>query len=142
MNRLALWVCVLLFVSCGSQKKIETHKVVQFERQLDSLRLEYKIPGMSVGISIDDSIQLIQGFGLANVEQKIPMTGSTPLRIASLTKPIFSTILMYLTEAGAIDLNWKIKDYYPDYIGSCTRILGYFKEEMPEYSFLLGEYHP
>lgn len=97
---------------------------------------------MSVGISIDDSIQLIQGFGLANVEQKIPMTGSTPLRIASLTKPIFSTILMYLTEAGAIDLNWKIKDYYPDYIGSCTRILGYFKEEMPEYSFLLDEYHP
>ena len=72
MNRLALLVCVFLFVSCGSQKKMETNKMIQFEQQIDSLRLEYRIPGMSVGISIDDSIHLIKGFGLANVEQKIP----------------------------------------------------------------------
>lgn len=142
MNRLALLACVFLFVSSVSQKKMETNKMIQFEQQVDSLRLEYRIPGMSVGISIYDSIHLLKGFGLANVEQKIPMTGNTPLRIASLTKPIFSTILMYLTEEGKIDLNWKIKDYYPDYVGSCTRILGYFNDEMPEYSFLLDEYHP
>lgn len=49
---------------------------------------------------------------------------------------------MHLTEEGKIDLNWKIKDYYPDHLGSCARILGYFNEEMPEYSFLLNQYHP
>lgn len=123
-------------------EKNETNKMAQFEQQVDSLRAAYKIPGISVGISINDSIQLIKGFGLANVEQKIPMTGKTPLRIASLTKPIFSIIFMHLTEEGKIDLEWKIKDYYPDYLGSCTRILGYFNEEMPEYSFLLNQYHP
>ena len=142
MNKLILVFCVILFVSCDSQKKDETNRIAQFERQVDSLRIAYKIPGISVGVSINDSIQLCRGFGLANVEQSISMTGDTPFRIASLTKPIFSTILMHLTEEDKIDLNWKIKDYYPDYEGSCERILGYFNEEMPEYSFLLNQYHP
>lgn len=142
MNKLILLFYVILFASCKPQEKNKINKIAQFEQQVDSLRTEYKIPGISVGISINDSIQLIKGFGLANVEQKIPMTGETPLRIASLTKPIFSTIFMHLTEERKIDLNWKIKDYYPDYIGSCTRILGYFNEEMPEYSFLLNKYQP
>ena len=142
MNKLTILLCVILVVSCESQKKNKINKIAQFEQQVDSLRIEYKIPGISVGISINDSIQLIKGFGQANVEQKIPMTGNTPLRIASLTKPIFSIIFMHLTEEGKIDLNWKIKDYYPDYLGSCKRILAYFNEEMPEYTFLLNEYHP
>ncbi len=142
MNNLILLLCAIFVVSCEAQKKEERDSIAQFEQQVDSLRIAYKIPGISVGISINDSIQLIKGFGLANVEQKIPMTGSTPFRIASLTKPIFSTILMHLTEESKIDLNWRIKDYYPDYLGSCTRILGYFNEEMPEYSFLLNQYQP
>lgn len=123
-------------------EKNEMNKITQFEKQVDALRTEYKIPGISVGISSKDSIRLVKGLGLANVEQKIPMTGDTPFRIASLTKPIFSIIFMHLAEKGEIDLNWKIKDYYPDYLGSCTRILGYFNEEMPEYSFLLNRYQP
>ncbi|WP_162141784.1 serine hydrolase domain-containing protein [Daejeonella oryzae] len=142
MNKLTLLFYVILVVSCKSQEINEINKLTQFEKQIDSLRIEYKIPGISVGISINDSIQLIKGFGVANVDQKIPVTGNTPFRIASLTKPIFSTIFMRLTEEGKINLNWKIKDYYPDYVGSCTRILGYFNEEMPEYSFLLNQYHP
>ncbi len=132
----------VILISCASTRTLNESKILQFEREVDSLRLHYKIPGISLGISINDSIQLLTGFGLANIDQNIAMTGHTPLRIASLTKPIFSTIFMHLAEENKIDLNWKIKDYYPDYVGSCTRILGYFNEEMPEYSFLLNEYHP
>jgi len=79
---------------------------------------------------------------MANVEQKIPMTENTPLRIASLTKPIFSTIFMYLVEEEKIDFNWRIKDSYPNYLERCTRIRNYFNEKMPEYSFLLNNYQP
>ena len=142
MKTLILLLAVISLSSCQSQINTDNRKILQFERQVDSLRIAYKIPGMSVGISIHDSIQFIKGFGWANVEQKVPMTGDTPLRIASLTKPIFSTLFMHLMEKEQIDLNWKIKDYYPDYLGSCRRILGYFNDEMPEYSFLLNAYHP
>jgi len=142
MFRFLSLLSIILFVSGKSHIENNVYKIARFERQVDSLRIAYKIPGISVGISINDSIRSIKGFGLADVEQNIPMTGDTPIRIASLTKPIFSTILMHLVEAGKIDLTWKIKDYYPDYVGSCERILRYFNEDLPEYSFLLNEYHP
>jgi len=99
MSKFTLLLCVIIFASCESKKRNTTTKITQseqpansfFEQQVDSLRIEYKIPGISIGISINDSIHLIRGFGMANIEEEIPMTGDTPLRIASLTKPIFST---------------------------------------------------
>jgi CubicO group peptidase (beta-lactamase class C family) len=102
MSKFLLLLCVIIFASCEAKKKNSTTKITQseqpdnsvFEQQVDSLRLAYQIPGISIGISINDSIHLIRGFGMANIEEEIPMTGNTPLRIASLTKPIFSTILM------------------------------------------------
>ncbi len=149
VNKLFFLICIILFVSCNSNKnnKRGTSQFEQppssfFEQQIDSLRIVYKIPGISLGISINDSIYLIRGFGMANIEQGILMTGNTPLRIASLTKPIFSTIFMHLIEKDKIDFNWKIKAYYPNYLESCTRIHKYLKEEMPEYSFLLDNYQP
>jgi len=150
MNKLFLLLCIILFVSCESNKKNERDKTAQFEQppgsffeqQVDSLRRAYKIPGISIGISINDSIHLIRGFGMANIEQGILMTGNTPLRIASLTKPIFSTIFMHLIEKDKIDFNWKIKDYYPNYLEYCTRTHRYLNEEMPEYSYLLNNYQP
>lgn len=142
MNKFILLIIFPLLFSCQVPKKKEADKLVRFEQELDSLRIKYKIPGISVGIAQNNSILLSEGLGLANLEQNIPVTGNTPFRIASLTKPIFSTIFMRLKEENKINLNWKIKDYYPDYLGSCQRILGYFNAEMPEYSFLLNNYHP
>ncbi|MFS4449003.1 serine hydrolase domain-containing protein [Maribacter sp. 2307UL18-2] len=150
MSKFTLLLCVIIFASCEAKKKYTTTKITQseqpansaFEQLVDSLRIAYRIPGISIGISINDSIHLIRGFGMANIEEEIPMTGYTPLRIASLTKPIFSTILMQLVEEKKIDLNWKIKEYYPDYVRSCERTLEYFNDEMPEYSVLLDQYRP
>jgi len=63
MNKLSIIFCVILLVSCGSQKKNEINKMAQFEQRIDSLRIKYNIPGISIGISNKDSIQLIKGFG-------------------------------------------------------------------------------
>lgn len=149
INKLIVLFYIILFVSCKPKKKFDTTKIILseqpansiFEQRIDSLRIAYKIPGISVGISINDSIHLIRGFGMANLGEEILMTGKTPLRIASLTKPIFSAIFMQLVEEKKMDLDWKIKDYYPDYIQSCKRIQKYLDKEMPEYSFLLNQYH-
>lgn len=150
MNRLLLLICMILFVSCESNKKngrgqtvrLEKPPASYFEQQIDSLRKAYKIPGISIGVSINDSIHLMRGFGLADIEQGILMTEYTPLRIASLTKPIFSTIFMHLVESGKIDLEWKIREHYPNYLRYISRTQRYLYEEMPEYSFLLENYQP
>ena len=139
-----LLIVLSVINSCLTQEKnsISTKQLNQYEKQLLILKEKYAIPGLSIGISASDSLIYSKGFGFSDIENQIKVTPNTPFRIASLTKTISSTILMKLYEENKINLNWKIKDYYPDYLGSCERILGYFNSEMPEYSFLLNEYQP
>lgn len=132
----------LLWTSCEDTVQKPDNPYSGFAEKVDSLRTVYNIPGISIGVAVDDSVLLSTGFGYANLEDSIPMTGATPMCIASLTKPIFSTVLMKLVEEKKVDLNWKIKDYYPDYLGSCERILAYFNSDMPEYAYLLNKYEP
>lgn len=135
---------VLVLNSCKfeNKKTISKKQIKEYEKQLLVLQKEFSIPGLSVGISSNDSLVYANGFGFADLENQIKVIPTTPFRIASVTKTITSTVLMKLVEDGKIDLNWKIKEYYPDYLGSCKRILGYFNEDKPEYAFLLNKYQP
>jgi CubicO group peptidase (beta-lactamase class C family) len=145
MKRLILLLIFLfIIISCTKQEEnnISKKQLNQYEKQILILKEKYSIPGLSIGISSNDSLLYSKGFGFADIENQIKVTPNTPFRIASLTKTISSTILMKLVEDNKIKLNWKVKDYYPDYLGSCKRILDYFKSEMPQYSFLLNEYQP
>lgn len=136
----------LLFVHkvCFAQdnNNISIKQLHQYEKHLLILKEKYALPGLAIGISSNDSLVYSKGFGFADIENQIEISPNTPFRIASLTKTISSTVLMKLVEENKIDLNWQIRYYYPDYLGSCERILRYFNSEMPEYSFLLNEYQP
>ncbi len=120
---------------------VYSSRLPRFEAALATLSHTYHLPGLAVAIASSDSLIYAGGFGFADREQQIPVTENTPFRIASLTKPVSAAVLMHLVEEQKIDLNWKIKAYYPDYEEKCRRILGYFREEMPEYTFLLENYH-
>ena len=50
-------------------------------------------PGMSVAVAVDGKLVWAEGFGLADLEQCVPATPKTKLRIGSTSKP--------LTSAGA-----------------------------------------
>jgi CubicO group peptidase (beta-lactamase class C family) len=144
LNTILLILIIFLLNSCKFQDKenLSEEQIIEYEKQLLVLQKEYSIPGLSVGISSNDSLIYAKGFGFSDIENQIEVTPQTPFRIASVTKTITSTVLMKLVEDGIINLDWKIKNYYPDYLGSCERILGYFNEDMPEYAFLLNEYQP
>ena len=140
------FLLILLFLTnaCYAQEKnnITAEQLNQYEKQVLLLKEKHAIPGLAIGISANDELIYTNGFGFADIENQIKVTPNTPFRIASITKTITSTIIMKLVEENSLNLNWKIKDYYPDYLGSCKRILGYFNEDMPEYAFLLNEYQP
>jgi CubicO group peptidase (beta-lactamase class C family) len=90
-----------------------THEegLMGFPARLDSLRVRLRIPGMSAALVHDGEVVWARGFGLANVEQQVAATGSTPFHLASLTKPFAATILMQLVEAGVVDLDAPVSDY-------------------------------
>jgi len=82
-----------------------------FEAELDGLRVDLWVPGMAAAIAKDGAIIWSRGLGLADAEEELPATATTPFHLASLTKPFASTILMQLVEEGLVDLDDPVSQY-------------------------------
>jgi CubicO group peptidase (beta-lactamase class C family) len=74
-----------------------------------------KIPGFALLIARDDAVALRHHYGMADPLNQTPIQDSTLYRIYSMTKPITSTALLTLVEAGLIDLNDEVGDYIPSF---------------------------
>jgi len=87
-------------------------------------QLDYEdIPGMSIGIVHDQNLLWSRGFGLADVEKKIPAMPETIYSICSISKLFTSISVMQLRDEGKLSLDdpvkkylswFSIKDKYPD----------------------------
>lgn len=72
---------------------------------------ERKVPSVAIAVSRNGTIVWEEGFGLADVERRVPATPGTPYSLASISKPITATALMRLVEEGRIDLDRPIEEY-------------------------------
>jgi CubicO group peptidase (beta-lactamase class C family) len=71
------------------------------------------VPGLSVAVVQQGRVSMTKGFGLADIENKVPATADTVYRIASLSKSITATAAMKLVEMGKINLDAPIQKYCP-----------------------------
>ncbi|QPC84017.1 beta-lactamase family protein [Phototrophicus methaneseepsis] len=74
-----------------------------------------QIPGMSVGIVVDQDLIWHQGYGSANIEKGIAANEKTVYRVASITKLFTATMLMQLRDAGKLQLDDPIAKYLTDF---------------------------
>lgn len=73
------------------------------------------IPGFAVAVAIDGVIVYSEGFGYADLEQRVPAWPTTKFRIGSVSKPLTSAGLMLLVEQGKLDLDAPIQKYVPSF---------------------------
>ncbi|MGB2869802.1 MAG: serine hydrolase domain-containing protein [Bacteroidota bacterium] len=73
------------------------------------------VPGASIAISLNDTLIWSEGFGYADVEQRVLVTPSTKFRIGSVSKPLTASALAQLVEQGKIDLDAPIQKYVPNF---------------------------
>ena len=71
------------------------------------------VPGISVAIAGKEGVIWAQGFGWADIENKVPMSTKTKLRIGSVAKPFTAAALMRLYDQGKIDLEKDVRSYVP-----------------------------
>ena len=83
----------------------------QFEDFLAGMQRELGIPGMSAAIVKEHRVIWAQGFGYADVEAKRAALPDTPYEIASLTKPLSSSILLRLVEQGRVSVEDPVSKY-------------------------------
>ncbi len=75
----------------------------------------FNVPGMAIGIVIDDQIILSRGYGFCNVSEKCLVTEHTLFPIASCTKAFTALALSQLVEEGKVALDDLVKNNIPEF---------------------------
>lgn len=73
------------------------------------------IPGLSAAIARRGRIVWEASFGLADLENLVPVTPRTRFRLASISKPITAVAAMLLWEEKDLDLDAPIQQYVPSF---------------------------
>ncbi|XP_069315323.1 serine beta-lactamase-like protein LACTB, mitochondrial isoform X2 [Eulemur rufifrons] len=82
---------------------------------LHRIKDEVGAPGIVVGVSVDGKEVWSEGLGYADVENRVPCTPETVMRIASISKSLTMVALAKLWEAGKLDLDIPVQHYVPEF---------------------------
>jgi CubicO group peptidase (beta-lactamase class C family) len=73
------------------------------------------VPGLAIAVVFQDQVVFAAGFGVRDVNTKEPVNADTVFQLASLSKPIGSTVVAELVGEGKISWDSKISDLDPDF---------------------------
>lgn len=111
-------IILALLVSCLtiSIKASDSLTLVQAIEKVQAFFDTNQLPGLTVTIAKKGEIVLSQGFGYADLENKVPVDPATSkFRIGSVSKPFTAAALALLYEQGKIDLDAPIQTYVPSF---------------------------
>src|SRR5512136_2457701 len=112
---LMVGLVIVLMAGCISpaakQEKVDAETWNQFETELESLRQEMKIPGMSAAVVKDGEQVWARGLGYADLENRVPAAPETPYHLASVTKTFAAVIIMQLVQESKLSLDDPVSRY-------------------------------
>ncbi len=73
------------------------------------------VPGLSIAVVYKDEVVYLKGFGLRETGRPDTVDADTVFQIASLSKPISSTIVAALVSEGVLDWDSRIADLDPSF---------------------------
>lgn len=73
------------------------------------------IPGVAIAVAVDGHVVYAEGFGYADLEERVPVWPTTKFRIGSISKSLTATALVQLVEQGKIDLDAPVQKYVPSF---------------------------
>src|SRR5689334_1289506 len=86
--------------------------------QLDAILKDYgraDAPGASVLVALDGKVLYRKAFGLANLEERTPITTATNFRLASVTKQFTAAAVLLLAERGKLSLDDPLTRFFPGF---------------------------
>ena len=85
------------------------------EKYIDSLQISQNLPGISVCVGTREKILWAEGFGYADLENKMPVTIHSAFRLGSVSKVLTSLAVGKLYQQGKLDLDAPVQHYLPDF---------------------------
>lgn len=100
----------------GAQRSDRYSGAIRVSRELvERIQAEVGAPGLVVGVSVDGAQVWCEGIGYADLENRVPCSPETVLRIASISKPLTSAAAARLCEEGKLDLDVPVQKYVPEF---------------------------
>ncbi len=94
----------------------------RLDRILEGELQKQSLVGAALGVIVDGEVAYLKGYGLADRENKIPVTRRTLFRWASISKCLTSVTAMQLYEKNLLDLSRDVRSYTPEFPDKKTLI--------------------
>ncbi|MBV9774532.1 MAG: beta-lactamase family protein [Gemmatimonadetes bacterium] len=130
-RRTRKWAVALALAACAAPHSARAQLVpatpaaavpARYAAAIDSARAFLRdsiarkgIPGVSVAVAVNGEIIWSEGFGYADVENRVPVTALTRFRVASVSKPLTAAAIARLYEDGKLDLDAPVQRYVPSF---------------------------
>jgi CubicO group peptidase (beta-lactamase class C family) len=109
-------LCITLIICTQCSRSPYKNAIALSRDSIENFMRKQKIPGASVTVSVNGEIVWSEGFGFADLEQRVPVYPSkTKFRIGSISKSLTAVGLARLYEQQKIILDSSIYFYLPDY---------------------------
>src|SRR5436309_9103216 len=92
-----------------------THAIQEIEKLAQKQIQENALPGLAIAVVFQDRAVYAKGFGVRNASAKSPVDADTVFQLASLSKPIGSTLVAELVGEGKITWDSKLSVLDPDF---------------------------
>jgi CubicO group peptidase (beta-lactamase class C family) len=92
-----------------------THAIQELEKLAEKQIRENAVPGLAIAILFQDKTAFAKGFGVRDVNTKAPVDADTVFQLASVSKPIGSTVVAELVGEGKITWDSKLNGLDPTF---------------------------
>ena len=115
LRRTLVFLLPAILFAQPSREAPTKEKLQRIEQVVTTEMARTSIPGVSIAIARNGRVEWTQGFGMADLENLIPVTAQTRIRLGSISKPITAIAVMQLVERGKIDIDAEVQRYLPSF---------------------------
>ena len=112
--------------------------VALIDRAVENEMERQQLVGVAIGVIKGGRVVLTKGYGLADREQRQPVTRETVFNWASNTKPMAAVLAMQLVEKKRLDLDADVRKYVPEFEATdgviTTRLLLCHESGLPHWN--------
>jgi serine beta-lactamase-like protein LACTB, mitochondrial len=108
-----LVVLMVCFAVLAQDPKLPAARRALLENTISKFMAANSVPGVAAAVVLNGEEVWSEGFGMADLENSVPVTPQTLFRLASISKPITATAAMQLWEQGKLDIEAPIQKYCP-----------------------------
>src|ERR1035437_5809886 len=115
---LRVFILLLITISMTLSAHAASDRTDTLPPRVDALFQDLNLPGSpgaSVMIIQGGKVVLAKGYGLANLEERIPCGTNTNFRLASVTKQFTAMAVMILAERKKLSLDERLTDFFPEF---------------------------